>query len=482
VLNSTDIYTSYLRFDVTGIRDAVASAQLRMFVTDGSPDGGHLFAVSNTWSEGTITWANAPAIGGAEIATAGAVTAGTWITVDVSGVVRGDGTYSFAIKSLSTNSAFYGSRESATPPELVIATGGPPPPSPVAGFAANPVSGLAPLAVAFIDTSTGTPTSWSWDFDANGTTDSTARNPTMIYRTPGTFSVRLTTGNATGTSSALRSELITVSPGPGPAADDAVLVGAGDIASCGGSGDELTAAQLDGLPGVVFTAGDNAYDSGTAAEFSSCYEPSWGRHRSRTRPVPGNHEYLTAGAAPYFAYFGAAAGTAGQGWYSYELGKWHVIALNSNCDAIGGCGAGSSQAAWLEADLAAHPAACTVAYWHHPVFSSGTHGNESEMTSTWAVLDAAGVDLVVSGHDHDYERFAPQDGAGVADPTGIREIVIGTGGKSLVGFSTIRPNSEVRSSSTYGVLRIDLRSAGYSWEFLPTPAGGFADAGSTFCR
>jgi len=159
-----------------------------------------------------------------------------------------------------------------------------------------------------------------------------------------------------------------------------------------------------------------------------------------------------------------------------------VIALTSNCDAIGGCGAGSPQAAWLEADLAAHPSACSVAYWHHPLFSSGGHGNDLGMASTWALLDAAGVDLVLSGHDHDYERFGPQDRNGVADVNGIREIVIGTGGKSLVGFSTIRPNSEVRSSSTFGILRLDLRSAGYSWEFLPTPSGGFADAGSTFCR
>lgn len=476
------MYSTYVRFDVTGVRETVTSAQLRLFVTDASPDGGHVYAVSNVWDERTVTWSNAPVIGGTEVATFGAVTLGAWVTVDLASVIRGDGTYSFGIKSLSTNSAIYGSRESGTPPELVISTGGPPPPVPTAGFVASPVSGSAPLAVAFIDTSAGTPTSWSWDFDADGTVDSTSRNPTKIYRTPGTYSVRLTVGNETGTNSAVQADLITVSAGPATSLDDGVLVGAGDIASCGSTGDELTAAQIDGLPGIVFTAGDNVYETGTAAEFANCYEPSWGRHRPRTRPVVGNHEYETPGATPYFAYFGSSAGVAGEGWYSYDVGQWHVIALNSNCALIGGCEAGSPQATWLANDLAAHPAPCTVAYWHDPVFSSGSHGNNAEMASTWATLDAAGVDLVLAGHDHDYERFAPQTRNGVPDPNGIREIVIGTGGKSLVGFSTIRPNSEVRSSSTYGVLRLDLRASGYVWEFLPTPAGGFADAGSAFCR
>jgi hypothetical protein len=304
----------------------------------------------------------------------------------------------------------------------------------------------------------------------------------MVYRTPGTYSVRLTVSNATGTSTAAMTNFVTVAEGPAAGPGDAVLVGAGDIASCGSTGDDLTANQLDGIPGVVFTSGDNAYDAGTAAEFASCYDPTWGRHRARTRPVPGNHEYTSTDAAPYFAYFGASAGTPGQGWYSYDVGSWHVIALNSNCVNVGGCDSGSAQAAWLASDLAAHPAACTLAYWHHPVFSSGGHGNSSAMAATWDVLDAAGVELVVSGHDHDYERFAPQHRDGTADPAGIREIVVGTGGKSLVGFSTIRANSQVRASTTYGVLRLDLRATGYTWEFLPTPAGGFVDAGSDICR
>lgn len=256
----------------------------------------------------------------------------------------------------------------------------------------------------------------------------------------------------------------------------AVLVGAGDIAGCSSDGDEATAALLDTIPGTVFTLGDNAYSSGTAEQFAECYHPSWGRHRERTRPVPGNHDYGTPGAAPYFDYFGENAGEPGKGYYSYDLGDWHVIALNSEIDIE----AGSEQLAWLAADLAANPATCTVAYWHHPRFSSGSHGSDSDLRDLWRMLDEAGVDLALTGHDHDYERFAPQDADGNADPDGIRQFVVGTGGADLRPFDGVEPNSERRIDGTAGVLKLELYEDSYRWTFIATD-GTVRDEGEGAC-
>jgi 3',5'-cyclic AMP phosphodiesterase CpdA len=234
----------------------------------------------------------------------------------------------------------------------------------------------------------------------------------------------------------------------------------------------------------VFTTGDNAYSRGTRAEFRRCYDPSWGQFRSRTRPAAGNHDFLTNTGAPYFAYFGAAAGTAPDGWYSYDSGTWHVVVLNSNCAQVGGCGEGSRQLAWLQADLAAHPVACTVAIWHHPRFSSGEHGSDIRSADFWNVLYAAGAELVLNGHDHDYERFAPQDPEARLDPArGIREFVVGTGGESLRLFNPRQPvaNSEVRGGS-YGILVLDLAPGGYDWHFVGVQGRGFSDNGSGTCH
>src|SRR5215212_11095522 len=223
---------------------------------------------------------------------------------------------------------------------------------------------------------------------------------------------------------------------------DPVFVGAGDIASCTSKWDEATADLLDTIPGTVYTTGDNAYESGTASEFANCYAPSWGRQEilARTYPTVGNHEYYASeDASGYFDYFGAAGRVVSydastKGYYSYNLGEWHVVALNSMCEqaSVGGCGANSLMVTWLEEDLAANPRTCTLAYFHHPLFSSGEHGNQIFMKPTWDALYAADADVVVSGHDHDYERFAPQDPGGVADPVrGIREFVVGNGGREL---------------------------------------------------
>ncbi|WP_404784143.1 metallophosphoesterase family protein [Altericista sp. CCNU0014] len=259
---------------------------------------------------------------------------------------------------------------------------------------------------------------------------------------------------------------------------DPVLVGAGDIADCTKSEDELTAQSIDKIPGTVFTAGDDAYPRGTAEDFQNCYEPTWGRFKARTFPVPGNHEYYSPNAEPYYAYFGAKAGVAGKGYYSYNLGKWHVVALNSNIDAQ----TGSEQEQWLKADLAAHPRACTLAYWHHPVFSSGVHGNDPKMQDIWQTLYRAGVDVVVNGHDHHYERFAPQNPDGKADPKrGIRQFVVGTGGAELRELATVRPNSEVQNTATYGVIKFVLSPKSYRWEFIPIQGQTFTDRGTQAC-
>jgi hypothetical protein len=261
-----------------------------------------------------------------------------------------------------------------------------------------------------------------------------------------------------------------------------VLVGAGDIAACRSSGDEATAALLDAIDGTVFTLGDNVYDSGTGRELADCYAPTWGRHKARTRPAPGNHDYGTASASGYFGYFGAAAGDPSTGYYSYDLGAWHIIVINSNCEPVGGCQPGSPQEAWLRADLAAHPVDCTLAYWHHPRFSSGPHGGADELRAIWQALYEHGADVVLAGHDHDYERFAPQDPDGNSDPQrGMRQFVVGTGGRSHYRFGHIQPNSEVRNSDTFGVLKLTLSSADYAWEFIPEAGKMFTDAGSAEC-
>jgi hypothetical protein len=264
-----------------------------------------------------------------------------------------------------------------------------------------------------------------------------------------------------------------------------VLVGAGDIAACNSTDDEKTADLIDAIPGTVFTAGDNVYPDASAADFANCYAPSWGRFKARTRPVIGNHEYTTAGAAPYFDYFGDAAGTRGDGWYAYDLGAWRIYALNANCAQIGGCGPGSRELTWLADDLAANPRACVAAIWHQPRYSSGSeHGNDPTVQPFWDVLTAAGAELVINGHDHDYERFAPMNASGTRDDAaGIRELVVGTGGTAPRGFGAIQPNSVVRGpAGTAGVLQLTLHATGYDWAFVPVAGQTFTDSGSGICH
>jgi hypothetical protein len=241
-----------------------------------------------------------------------------------------------------------------------------------------------------------------------------------------------------------------------------------------------------GLTGVL-PLGDEQYDDASLSKFQSVYDPTWGRANDLARPAVGNHEYLTAGASGYFDYFdgvGKSSGPAGdrdKGYFSFNVGAWHVISLNSNCTEVS-CAAGSPQEAWLRADLQANPVTCTLAYWHHPRFSSGLAGNNGNMGTMFTDLYNAGADLVLTAHDHLYERFAPQTPGGVASTQGIREFVVGTGGKSLVDWGAIKANSEVRDNATFGVLRVTLHASSYDWRFAPIPGATFTDSGSTGCH
>jgi 3',5'-cyclic AMP phosphodiesterase CpdA len=268
-------------------------------------------------------------------------------------------------------------------------------------------------------------------------------------------------------------------PGPGPdpinppTPQIAVLVGAGDIADCNapdrGAAAEATAKLLDRIAGTVFTTGDNVYFNATAADFRNCYDPRWGRHKIRTYPAPGNHEYQSPGALPYFDYFGDRAGPRGAGFYSYNLGNWHIISLNSEV----GVSQGQEQYLWLRRDLednrlveTATRMRCSLAYWHHPLFTSGPSGGTSaRMRDIWNLLNEFGVDVAIAGHDHIYERFAPQDAFGRRDAFGIHQYIVGTGGAALYEFGPVHPNSLFRVKG-YGVLRLTLRDIGWDSVFI----------------
>src|SRR4051794_2609865 len=318
------------------------------------------------------------------------------------------------------------------------------------------------------------------------------------------FHVTATNSLGTATADSARTAPITVAAPP--ASGDPVIAAAGDIACDptnsnfnGGSGTSSNCRQrytsnliVNSGVAAVLTLGDVQYYCSGYAAFQQSYALSWGQFKSITRPVVGNHEYLTsggtgcdaanAGAAGYFNYFGAAAGQQGQGWYSYDIGGWHLIALNSNCGDAGGCSSSSPQGKWLTADLAAHSNVCTLAYWHIPLFSSGGR-DSSNSQSFWTQLYNAGADVVLSAHDHDYERFSPQTPSGAPDGTrGLREFIVGTGGANHTSFTTLMPNSEIRDASTYGVLKLTLHAGSYDWAFQPESGAAFADSGSGTCH
>ncbi|HEY6074417.1 MAG TPA: PKD domain-containing protein, partial [Anaerolineales bacterium] len=326
------------------------------------------------------------------------------------------------------------------------------------------------LTCAFADQSSDTRPiiSRTWDFgDGTGSND---LNPEHTYARGGSFTVRLTVQDEAGARG---------SSAQAVALEDAVVfVGAGDISGCNSRNqDAATADLIKALPTAqVFALGDNAYPDGSAADYA-CYQATWGAFKDRTHPVPGNHDYHQGAAAQYFAYFGAAAGRPGLGYYSYDLGTWHILALNSEST-------GKEQLAWLQADLSAHPSTCVLAYWHQPFFTSGAvHDPDPAMRPIWDALQAASAEVVLSGHNHQYERFAPQLSDGTASELGMRQFVVGTGGfHSLYDFITPpKANSEARYRG-FGVLKLTLGTTGYSWEFLPIPGSHYTDTGSAVCH
>jgi hypothetical protein len=324
------------------------------------------------------------------------------------------------------------------------------------------------------------PLSYAWSFGDGSS--GTGAKPAHTYAAGGTYQVTLTVKDSLGAQSPPG---ITVASVTKSAAEAVVFSGAGNIATCGTNNDEATAQLLDGLPGFVFTGGDNAFPNGSAADYANCYDPTWGRHKARTWAVLGNHDYNLGNADGAFGYFGDRAGPSGKGYHSFDLGSWHVIVLNDNGNYVP-FAAGSVQEQWLKDDLAANSKACTLALWHVSLFlSSNTDGytvNPSRRI-LWNDLYAAGADLVVNGAQHHYERFAPMDPTGAGDASrGIREFNVGTGGESVeLPTVAIHPNSEVRGS-VFGVLSLTLRDTGYDWKFVPVAGESFTDSGSGTCH
>ena len=260
------------------------------------------------------------------------------------------------------------------------------------------------------------------------------------------------------------------------------LVGAGDIASCSQTYDSATARLLGNIPGTVYTLGDNVYPSGTADRFRNCYDPTWGRYKARTKPTLGNHDYTTNGASAYFDYFSAQqTGARGKGYYSYDRGNWHIVALNSNCDRVS-CASDSAQANWLRNDLRNNPSECTLAYWHEPLYASGTGSDEPRVNPFWKILYNQGAEVILAGHAHRYERYAKLTPGGARSANGIRQFIVGTGGEPGGTYNgPDHPDMQVMKRNTPGVLKLNLRADSYTWKFVPT-AGSFSDSGSDKCH
>jgi hypothetical protein len=444
-VDGAPVVTSYLRFDLSSMVGSVADAKLQIYANSASNAG---YSVARTtgagWTEIGLTSANAPGIG-AVVGISGPLAAGTTATIDVTSAVQTGTLVDFAIVARDGTAISLASRESAHPPTLLLTlTGGPTPP---------------PATAIPSQTATPAPTA-----------------PPTVNPTP------TAAPTATPVSTPAPTAVPTATTTQPPTGSDPVLIGAGDICITSSIANaQATASILGANPNaVIFTAGDNSNETGTSANYSGCVAKTWGVYKSRIHPVPGNHDYMTAGAAPYYAFYGASAGTPGKGWYSYNLANnWHVISLNALCSEVGGCGVGSPQEVFLKADLAANSGKHIIAIWHIPSFSSGgAHGNNTAYRAWWDDLYAAHADLVLDGHDHNYERFALQSPSAVADPNGIREFVVGTGGAGQRAMGTIRANSQVRSSGTFGVLKLTLHAHSYDWQFIPVAGKTFTDSGT----
>jgi hypothetical protein len=361
----------------------------------------------------------------------------------------------------------------------------PPPPAPTAkvGGPYASTDGVVTFDGSGSSDPGGSSLTYNWSFGDN--TTGTGQKPTHTYQTDGTYNVSLTVTNAANVSSTPAATTANINR----AAAAAVLVGAGNVATCGAPNDEKTAQLIDAIPGTVFTLGDNVFEHGTDSEYVSCYSPSWGRFLARTRPTLGNHDYANGGsdASGSFDYFGDRfLSSRGLGYYSYDLGSWHIIVLNDKGDTDPSFkGADATQMQWLADDLNAHPNQCTLAMWHVGLFvSSNTQGwtvNPGHKP-LWDLLYAKSVDVVLNGQQHNYERFKPMTPAGdVDEANGIREFNVGTGGESIDNFTVIHPNSETHAA-VFGVLKLTLRAGSYDWAFVPVAGEIYTDSGSGTCH
>ena len=447
-----------IRFDVEGLgTDARATTTtLRLFVVNGSTDGGQISLVASDWNETDAVWdshgpplgplakvrgsgiaasGNAPGAGsnrvrwieapapGAVIADIGPVERGTWIEIGLGSLVGVDGPHSVLLTSTASNGADYASRETDTPPTLIVDT------------------------TPMIPEPTGSQTV----------------APTI---TPPTTTAPTTTRTSTSPTSPT-----TTSP------PSATLRIAGVADLCGPDCDRVATLVRANTPDLIVAPGDLAYPDGTIAQFMANYDPAWGAFKPITRSVPGNHEWHTPNAQGWRDYFGVGSGST---YRSFDEGGWHFIGLDSNCSEVGGCTPGSPQYEWLVDDLASMTERCSIAFYHHATFSDGEHGDTPNAVEFWRAMDAAGVDIVLAGHDHTYQRFAPQRADGTADPRGIREFVVGTGGAGLYAFdATPQPNRAV-GISEHGALFVTLRDGSYSWEWKDL-SGAVRDSGTADC-
>ncbi|MGN6524266.1 MAG: CBM96 family carbohydrate-binding protein, partial [Actinomycetes bacterium] len=453
--STTPTVTSYLRANVTGLSGTVVSASLQLYSYSTSTVPLTAWTTDGSWTETGVTYATAPPLG-TKLGSDSNLKLNTWTAVDVTGALTGNGTVNLALTDARTSVDKFGSRESLQPPRLVITT----------------ISGSTSPATSPPTSTTTAPTS---------STSSPAATATTSSSTPSSTS----------------------SSTPSSAPSGPTIVAAGDIACTSGKATSATACQqlatsnlaMQLKPDALLPLGDDQYEYGTLSDFQTMYGPTWGRMNSIARPIPGNHEYgyvgstiQPTGGEGYFTYFGDRSHPLDPGctinctsWYSYDIGSWHVVALDSQCGVIGGCNPGNPEYQWLLSDLNAHPAKCTLAYWHIPLYAS-SHDRQPDMQSIYSLLYSKGADVVLTGHAHYYERFAPQNASGVADPAkGVREFVVGTGGRSFFNLGTTQANSEFRLASTFGVLQMTLSDGSYSWNFV-TAGGATADSGTTACH
>ncbi|HEY3312611.1 MAG TPA: DNRLRE domain-containing protein [Anaerolineales bacterium] len=505
VQNDTRVMRSLIRFTVSGLPAGaiITGVTLRLFVpANGSVTGGDIWQVSGAWNETTVTWATAPAIGAKLGSMPNPAKTAAWSQAAIpTSYVTGNGTFDFYLTTTNaTDAVYYASNNSATPPGLVVTWVSPsatptslvPPIPPTV----TPTPTLAPVLPP-TDTPTATSAPVILPTDTPTATSAIVLPPT---NTPTATLVQVIPPTSTPTVTA------TLTATSSPSSSDPVIAAAGDIACDpasssfrGGLGSTSschmlqTASLITAIkPGSVVTLGDTQYYCGSLAAFNQSYDLSWGQFKPITHPSVGNHEYLTsggtgcdasnAGAAGYFNYFGTQAGLPSQGYYSYDLGTWHVVVLNSNCSQAGGCNSSSPQYKWLAQDLLTHPNQCTLAYWHIPLYSSGGRAN-ANTKSLYQLLYDKNADLILTGHDHTYERFAPQDALGNLDTVrGIREFVVGSGGANHTSLVSRAANSEVFNQDTFGVLKVTLHPNSFDWVFVPEAGKTFTDSGTTLCH